>query len=199
VASEACKTGDVSRCDVACTAGNNDACLTLGQLRLKSDDDAVKANAVTPLKKACDGGLGRACSEVGGPSLFAIRTKEIGALKLMKDKAKQLEIKEEQVRLITKGCDLNDGLGCATLAGWYAEGYGVSKDSSKAAELSKKAVGLFENECDGGNAESCTGLGYLYIGGRNGVPNDKAKALKLFKKACDAKEELACTGLKNLG
>lgn len=199
VASEACKTGDVSRCDAACTAGKKDACLTLGQTRLKSDDDDVKASAIAPLKKACDGGFGRACSEVGGPALFAIRMKEIGALKLMKDKAKQMEIKEEQVRLTTKGCDLNDGLGCATLAGWYAEGYGVPKDASKASELAKKAVTLFEKECEAGDASSCAGLGYLYAGGKNGIAKDKSKALKLFKKGCDAKNELACNGLKELG
>lgn len=198
-AAEACKSGDLNGCDVACTAGNNEACLTLGQLRLKSNDDTIKASAVAPLKKACDGGLGRACSEVGGPALFAIRTKEIGALKLMKDKAKQLEIKEEQVRLATKGCDLNDGLGCATLAGWYAEGYGVPKDASKANELAKKAVTLFEKECEAGDASSCAGLGYLYVGGKNGIAKDKSKALKFFKKGCDAKDEQACNGLKELG
>ena len=64
-ATEDCKNGDTGACSVACDSGDLTACLKLGMSDLASDDDSVQAKAETPLTKACNGGSGRACYELG--------------------------------------------------------------------------------------------------------------------------------------
>lgn len=171
---------------VACTGGDLPACVKYADTLLKGSDKAAKRGCEAPLRKACDGNVGRACSDLGSRCLPAIILAD-GRKTFIADKKAKAELNE-------KACGLNDGLGCFNIAKDYEEGFGVVADEAKAGELMKKALSLLPKECDAGDGKSCFALAMLYnpSTASTRVPKDDAKSKQFYKKACEAGEEMAC-------
>lgn len=206
-----CKAGETAACGVACDSGDPTSCLTVALADLASEGEDVQAKAEVPLTRACNGGVGRACYELGHNVVsFRLSTLSIGKrMAEIMDKVALAERHKEAVPFEVKGCDLNDGSACGLLAADYTNGEGVERNVVKAKELSEKAVKLLQKECDSGTRwgvdekdgsppSSCTTLGLAYGLGRNGVRKDIGKAKSLFKLGCEAKDAKACSSLKSL-
>ena len=157
-------------------------------------------------RKACDGGNGSACTNLG----------------YMYERGLGVDKDERSAAtLYRRGCDANDAQGCTNLALLYFQGRGVESDQHRAAELDQrgcaggsasgcanlgtiywKGSGVPKNEelgarfmqqgCDGGNAQACRFLGFFYETGQ-GVPRSESRALELYEQACDDDEAAACT------
>jgi TPR repeat protein len=178
-----CKTRDTAGCSAACEQGDLPSCVTSADLSLKDSDKETKKGCETPLRKACDGNVGRACSMLASrciPAVQGFKSTEQG--------------KAERAALNEKACSLDDGLGCFNISKNYEEGYGVAQDDAKAASLMSKALKLMPKACDGGDAASCLSLAMLYDPESKSkrVPKDANKAKALYKKACDGGEQIGC-------
>ena len=84
-----------------------------------------------------------------------------------------------------KGCDLDNGVSCASVGDLYKKGYAVKKDYQKASEYYKKG-------CDLDDGFSCAAVGSLYKEGK-GVKQDYQKASEYYKKGCDLGDEVSCS------
>jgi TPR repeat protein len=131
-------TRDVARgqamLESACAHDEHTACFYLGHYigakTLKGSD----ATMIDYLKKACDGGEGGGCSELGV-------LMERGEAGLAKDY-------DAALRQYTKGCDLDDDMACRNEGVMYELGRGTTKDLAKAGVLYDKC-------CAGGNDQCC--------------------------------------------
>ena len=185
---EACKKGKEAGCKTACEANDLASCLALGEILLASKSPEEKAECQFPLKKACEGDIGRACSA------FAPRC----ASAVERAGGRPLPASEE-FKLNQKACDLGDGPGCLLIAKHTEQGTGVTKDLAKAAELYKKALETLQKECDASDARSCLQLGAEFDPEiKSKHPKDPKKAGELYKKACDGGEAMGCAGVKRL-
>lgn len=92
-------------------------------------------------------------------------------------------IAEAEVYL-KKSCNLDDGLGCVSLAFLYSED---KKDTFTAFEYLKKS-------CDLNDGTGCAFLGFAYALGK-GVVQDTQDALFYFKKSCDLGNGKGCHGV----
>ncbi len=120
-------------------------------------------------KKACDGNIYKACSDLGW----------------MYDNGKGVKKDyKKAVELYNKACDGGLAENCNYLGNMYAVGEGVKKDYKKAVELYNKA-------CDGNFAGGCNNLGYMYGNGK-GVKMDMTRAMGYYRRACDADSWIAC-------
>lgn len=188
----ACKTGDARGCSTACSGGDLPSCATDGELLLKTGSPSEKAACESPLRKACDGNIGRACSNLASRCLPTT---------ILATGRKTFESdKKEQAALNLKACNLNDGFGCLNASITYESGYGVDPDTSQAATLASKALRLLGKECDAGDGKSCRLLAMQYDPATksNLVTKNGPKAGGLYKKACDAGEDTACDPAKRL-
>ena len=190
---EACKQRDLSSCSDACKGGDLGSCAVFGGLLLKSDDKAAKRGCEDPLRRACNGMIGRACTNL------------YSCLKWLSFNAegRRGEIteadKRETTSLAIKACDLQDGLGCEAAARSVGEGYGIDADEDKARAYAKKAMKLLPKECESGDGDSCFAMAMLL---KPGVPRgapDAARSAALFGKACDAGIAMACGMKGNAG
>ncbi|MBI4951478.1 MAG: sel1 repeat family protein [Myxococcales bacterium] len=184
----ACKKGKEAACKTGCEAKDLPSCLMQGQLALASKDREEKAACRVPLTKACDGNLGRACSDLA--------SRCSGILELAGGKALPAS---EELKLNQKACELGDGQGCLQVAKRLEQGTGAPKDPAKSAELYKKALEILPKECDAGDARSCLLLASeLDPEIKSKHPKDPKRAGELYKKACDGGEAMGCAGMKRL-
>lgn len=82
------------------------------------------------------------------------------------------------IELLTKAVAKGDFFAMDMLAGFYRDGYCVTKDASKAVQLYQKAA-------DKGYNGSMYSLAYMYYRGADGIPNDYNKAIDWFTKAAE--------------
>jgi hypothetical protein len=92
-------------------------------------------------------------------------------------------------RLLARGCELGQGMGCYHLAWMLHEGSGVPIDR-------RAAAGWYVRGCDLGSLEGCSGAGFALAYGQ-GVPADPRRALPLLERACAATNHIprACAAL----
>ena len=124
------------------------------------------------LDKACAGGSGEACKDLGN---------------LYHDGNSVGKDGSRAATLYSKACDAGYALGCTNLGVMYHNGEGVSQDDTRAAALYSKA-------CNGGDALGCANLGNSYWNGR-GISQDDTRAAAFYSKACDAGNGAACSSL----
>jgi hypothetical protein len=163
------------------------------------------------LDKACTGGSGEACKDLGNmyhdgsgvgkdglraASLYAkacdahyvMGCNNLGVMYHIGDGVAQNDVRAGD--LYSRACDAGDALGCTNLGNSYWNGRGVSQDDTHAAALYSRA-------CDIGNGAGCSSLGLCYGTGR-GVAKDTARARQLFTKGCGLGNQWGCDLLKKL-
>ncbi len=186
-----CGPGRVDDCRTACSSGDVEACATAGGL-LSPD-----AAAVPLLQRACDGGSGMGCFNLGltlekGWSVAidlpqaratyargcqAGHGKSCGNLGALQLKGLGGPVDRAQgLRAHEKGCELGNGISCTALAYALADGTGVAKNAAKAERL-------FLRACDLGEGSGCDGFGVKLSRG-DGYPVDQRRAYELFERAC---------------
>ncbi len=117
----------------------------------------------------CDGGDGKACTELGKLHASA----EWGA----RDFA-------AAARMYQKGCGLGSAIGCENLGDAYTHGHGVAVDREKGREL-------YERACQEHSGFSCGMLGSFYAVGY-GVERQGKKAREYLQHACDEGDTASC-------
>jgi hypothetical protein len=163
------------------------------------------------LDKACSGGSGEACKDLGnmyhegsGVGKDGLRAASLYSKSCSTSPPKGCTnlgvmfhngdgVAQNDVRagdLYSKACDGGDGIGCANLGNSYWNGSGVAHDDTHAAALYSRA-------CDVGNGAGCSSLGLCYGIGR-GVAKDTARARQLFTKGCGLGNQWGCDQLKKL-
>jgi serine/threonine-protein kinase len=163
------------------------------------------------LDKACSGGSGEACKDLGnmyhdgsgvgkdGLRAASLYSKScstsppkgctnLGVMYHNGDGVPQNDAHAGD--LYSRACDAGDGIGCANLGNSYWNGSGVAHDDTRAAALYSRA-------CDIGNGAGCSSLGLCYGAGR-GVTKDTARARQLFTKGCGLGNQWGCDQLKKL-
>jgi TPR repeat protein len=163
------------------------------------------------LDKACTGGSGEACKDLGnmyhdgsGVGKDGLRAASfyskscstsppkgctnLGVMYHKGDGVAQNDVRAGD--LYSRACDAGDGIGCANLGNSYWNGSGVAHDDTRAAALYSRA-------CDIGNAAGCSSLGLCYGTGR-GVGKDLADAKKYFTKGCGLGNTWGCDRLKEM-
>jgi hypothetical protein len=163
------------------------------------------------LDKACTGGSGESCRDLGNmyrdgtgvgkdglhaASLFSracdiappMGCVNLGVMYHNGDGVAQNDVRAGD--LYSKACDARDGIGCANLGNSYWNGRGVPQDDTRAAALYTRA-------CDSGNGAGCSSLGICYWFGR-GVGKDPARARQLLIKGCGLGNQWGCDQLKVL-
>jgi TPR repeat protein len=165
-----CSPDDQADCQKQCDKGHAASCGVLGAIF--HDRTREYAKAMTALKKGCDGGDARSCTNLGQMVARGVGTKADPAAAMA---------------LFENGCNQGDAMGCALLGDGYRNGAGVSRDDARAAALYRKA-------CDGGNASSCGLLGLMMRSGQ-GVARDDATGKKLLSRACDGNDARACAAV----
>ena len=142
------------------------------KLALTLYDQKNFSMAAPLLDKACTGGSGEACKDLGN---------------LYRDGGGVPKDGSRAAAFYSRACDASNGLACTNLGVMYANGNGVAKDDTRAAALYSKA-------CNANDALGCTNLGSMYWNGR-GVPHDDSHAAALYSRACDANNAIACSNL----
>ena len=194
-----------------CSRDDGIACLWLG----KGDSQAATA----ALRRACDLGVARGCSGLGGKLLYGVGVDRDGPQAIAswktacaandrwachalctqlwsgqggrRDEAAARPFCERAVSLYTRACDLGSGEGCATLALFYQDGVSVPVDRGRATALSAASVEPLRSECAGHRSSSCAFLMRLYSQG-TGAPNDLAAMLEAERLGCAAGAAPAC-------
>jgi hypothetical protein len=184
-----CKKGGRSACSAACDVGDLPSCVTFAEGLLAGSDRDAKKACEAPLRKACDGKVGRGCSALA---------RCLDVVILADGRKTYLKDKREKAALNEQACTFNDGLGCFSSAKNYEEGYGVEQDDAKSAALMNKALTLMPKQCDSGDGKSCLSLAMLYspASASARVQKSEAKSKALYQQACDAGEEVACNLVK---
>ena len=119
-------TAAYARC---CKQGVAVACRDLADL-YRSGDANKRQQLDSLLDRACTLGHGNSCFQLG---LLAERGTNDGAVR--KDCSRA-------AALFRRGCELEEGVSCDSLAGLYQSGKGVKRDKRKARELRKRAEKL---------------------------------------------------------
>lgn len=191
------------RYEVACDAGEADACFALG-VAAKTGSfgkrDLVKASRL--LTDACHHDDAAACHE-----LAELQSAPNTALT---DPVKAL-------KSYNKACSLRVAEACAKLGDVHARGIGVTKNASKAGTLYHAACELdhaqsclalgqhqlerdpeaasstLQKACDANIPQACFERALLLEGRTPGVTAEPERALALYQRACDAKVARACT------
>ena len=117
----------------ACSHDEFTSCFDLGHYIGTKDIKGTDATMLDYLKKACDGGEGGGCNELGVAMLH-------GDAGLAKDP-------EAALRQYTKGCDLDDAMSCRNEGVMYELGRGTPKDLAKAGTLYDKCCAADNDEC----------------------------------------------------
>ena len=199
-APDACReSGDASRCQEACDAGDGESCARLAEhLERGAGMPRDDARAAALYGRACDAGEPSGCAGLG-------RLARLGRGGLPRDPARA-------ARLFQRACDARvdrrtrrpsdddwghaarpprraaraDGTrGCALLGEAYRDGAGVDRDEAR-------AVRLFRDACDEGDLLGCKDLGGMQQYGLGGLSRDEAAAASLYRRACDGGEALGC-------
>jgi TPR repeat protein len=194
-----------------CARDDGIACLWLS----KGESQA----ATTALRRACELGVTRACSGLGGRLLYGLgvdrdATQAIATWKaacagndrsacqalctrfwsgqnVTRDEPAARPFCERALALTTRSCDLGSGEGCATLALFYQDGVAVAVDRERATALSATALEALRSECKGHRSSSCTFLIRLY-GHGPGAPKDLAAMLEAERLGCASGAAPAC-------
>jgi serine/threonine protein kinase len=124
------------------------------------------------LDKACAGGSGEACKDLGN---------------LYHDGNGVPKDGSRAAAFYSKACNTSPPMGCNNLGVMYHNGDGVAQDDSRAANLYSQA-------CNAGDALGCTNLGNSYWFAR-GVSNDDVRAASLYSRACNAGNGAGCSSL----
>ena len=167
-------------------------------------------NAMVKYEESCDQDYAAACSKVGEFHL--------------QDKVRTSDIDTGE-KLVQKGCEGGDILGCVLFADILSEGSkNVAQDIGRAMDyyeqgcdnnfgnaclyLGKsfdqgkhvgqdhvKAIEYFEKGCENANGESCRDLGERYLWGLYGVTQDVGRGLHFLAEGCKNDDNDACKTL----
>ena len=160
----------------SCARGVANGCAALAQLYAKGLG-GVRQNSEQAVKfheKACEGGFGASCAELGD-MLFHGRS-------VKKDVPRALELFEKAGLLWRLDA-------CESLADAYFEGVDVPQDIPK-------AFNFYGIACYNGLKPACTNLGAIYERGvGEAIKADENEADSLFSEACEAGNARGCLNL----
>jgi len=152
--------------ETACEGGNLEGCYYLAWYYESGTGVFRDEKKAKPLYlKACEGGIGKSCAELG---LMLLREEDDEA-------AKQAH------KYLTKGCSADVAKACSGLGYLLLNGKGVEKSPSKAQKMMVKG-------CHGGFGRGCTEIGRMYAYAV-GVERDDSIAISWYKKGCNAQNE----------
>jgi uncharacterized protein len=200
--------------ELACWAGQDDACLSAG-LSFYSGRDGFpgdRARAVRSYEVGCTVGAALACNNLGDALAYGDGTP--------KDVSRA-------IRLFDRACRMGEPIGCANLGYMVEHGEGATKDIPRARQLYGNAcmsgdvygclhaemlqaqrssdedasLAQWRERCDRDRdprraATACAFVGILYEDGPNGAARDEAKSLDAMSKACRLGEAYGCEWLK---
>ncbi len=194
-----CDPADEAECQAQCDKGSAESCLNFAQIVRKKKS---RAAAMPLFKKACDGGVGDGCGELGNSmwpdsddkdvekqarAALGYLTKgcEMGsgfacdsAGDLMRDKDYKVVDVPAALKSYDRGCSLGYGTACYSLARVHFVGDLVPADATK-------GLGLLLKACQAANADECEELGSIYAKGKYGVTADTEKAYRYRRRACE--------------
>jgi uncharacterized protein len=158
-----CDIGNAYECKTECRRGHLGSCALLGRM-LREEKSQVKAptEGMALLRRACDGGMERACSQI--------------AVEVLMKQSSVMSV-EEAVRTLQSSCDAGDGIACLMRA---------SSIRGEAGKYTPEAVRLLEKACRWGAGFACGDLAMLPE--RAGEASEFKRKACLFgaKKFCDA-------------
>ena len=93
-----------------------------------------------------------------------------------------------------RACTLGFGASCANARELRGGGRALSRDDTEAVTFTETRGGPLGSGCDGRNPEACTGLGLMYLEGREG-PVDLSKAAAALRRGCALGQPVACANL----
>ena len=136
----------------ACETGHADGCAMLGELLASGVSPSAvglpEANPIGLFQEACNGGSGMGCARLS---------------ETIKVRGRRGTKREQEERLLQRGCDLGYGPACGALARRGMEG----------AWVQPEAVELLRRGCAQGDGPSCEVLGAHLVGRSN--PDDRAR------------------------
>lgn len=194
-----CDPKDEAECKAECDKGSAESCLNYAKHVRKAKS---RAAAIPLYKKACDGGVGDGCGELGNAmwpdsddkdvekqarAALAILDKgcEMGsglacdsAGDMLRDKDYKIVDFPGALKRYDRGCSLGYGTACYSLALVHFKGELVPQDSAK-------GLGLLLKACQSANGDECEELGAVYATGKYGVTVDADKAYRYRHRACE--------------
>lgn len=182
-ASRACHDGDRAACVEGCEGSTAYACYALARL-----DDHDQAAAARSLRRACELGAARACSELG--ALAHDLAHEVDRQSI--DETRDPSIAGIDLRcaagLFEVACTAREPVGCARLGRAYVEGRGVERRPARGRTI-------LEAACDRIGGEPCLALAELLAGDALGPPSPD-EAARARARACDTGVTAACAARK---
>lgn len=164
----------LERFEEACEAGDYGACSHLGWhgYVVGSVRSTDFPRAMNLFRRACDGGSGLGCSNLGFLH-FAGAPVDIDAVT-----ARQL---------LEQACELDSGLGCSNL-GWYIYGMEQGQEPDEA-----RAVELYRRACSLGSGRGCSNLAVHAL--ERGTHEADAEAAAALSRGCGLGLDDACNDL----
>jgi TPR repeat protein len=190
----------------ACLRGDPVAC-TLAAFEHLEDTPTDLVRAAALLQRGCDGGLGLACSTLGGLIASTDERRAVAlyqaacvaptapacsnlAVRTLRGEGLEQDI-DVGLGLLRKGCAGGEGMACGNLGVLHRDGtYGVDVDPTRAVELWKLGCALDE-------PEPCEYLGLALAKG-DGTARDPVAAVAALDKACSGHRGSACSALVDL-
>jgi TPR repeat protein len=197
----AAETPELKEAKKGCEANKASSCYTAGKIYAEGTGVKTDPKKAAPfLQKACDGGIAKACTNLGH-----LYESVEGGLGAQPDPARA-------VGLYQKACNGGEYEVCVTTA--KALVYGdLGKDAAKAADLFSKACAgsvkdacfdgaemidnqlhdsarsltLYDQGCTAGDLACCYNGSRILLTGGGEVAKDAAKAAALLEKACEGK------------
>lgn len=130
--------------------------------------------ALAERERACDGGDGKQCLELG--DYYATHEPE----------------PKPRLHAYERACKLKEPRGCYQ-AGmlWKSRRRGMNTDPAKAARF-------LEEACDGAVHDACTELASLYHEGQDSIARDLKAARRFYRKGCNGDAASACEALASM-
>lgn len=203
----------------SCTLGHHPGCLYLGLVQQHGIGVEVDLDAaLDSFDAACVGRVARACGTwaelaetaldradasfevlarrhatacAAGFEKYCAAGREVERRNAVAKVAVQRQALEARVQGWRQDCAGGEAVGCASLAGAYAEGkHGVERNEETAARYYRRG-------CDAGSLSSCIYLGRYFETG-TGVDQDLGTALELYAIACEGEVRSGCRGAAEL-
>lgn len=167
------------RLEQHCAADAPIACGALGGLLLRGESGIpIDVDTAIPhLRRACDGGVKRSCTQLG--MTYGTGTNVARDL----DKALAFD---------TRGCALGSALSC------FVMGRSMLLSKPQSRDRIASALTYFEQACFIGYPEACALIGLMFETGR-GVTADVTRARALYREACAQGDAGSCVKLIEAG
>ncbi len=195
--------------DQRCRGADRHACFRLGSALRVSPARALQA-----FERACDAGLGQACTKAADlcrhppdPRLWMLLEKACAAGEIEScfeavSEHRQKKRPVDALRLLEVACEKGSGRACYEAAESFRTGSEIPADRARSEALAHKAVGALERDCAApadeelrrGHNHPCGLLANLLGSGR-GAARDDERVFGLWQKACEHGSSDSCRAI----